>query len=599
MCLRPVSIKTNKITYRSGIDKMYYTVPCGDCDECRLQKINDYYVRLYYEWQRYMKNGGSVFFVTMSYNDDSLPHTPAAGSLSESLLNEILSRTDDVLPASELQCFDKGAVRSFLERLHHLDRFPDRLLSGLKYYKRNDDTGKYECQASCFCDNDGVFRNQVLTDDIKHFIVCEYGHETKRPHYHALIFFPFIVSAGAFKRICEFCWSDKVEMKDVPDVIKGIAQSHFDRGIDYVECRDWFCYRSGKQKKRPFFMHKKGFCMYSVKGAQILRPVGMKYLCKYIFKDPEFYKIPHMADYIDTIKRLPSLDSIGTTNSEYYRTLRLYKNTLPFFLLSNNLGTCFVEEIDHTVLEDAQKFVKFNFQFENDEHLYAMPSYFVRRLTKQNKHYVNFFDDKKYFSISYVTEFGKNVLRYKFDDSIKRFIDKVRMVSTSSFRSMFFPSDYLYKENPNTNSLKFDLQEFYDELYSSYLYVDKLRLLAIYRLIYKDVVCFDENLRNNLDVDFWIEQAYNIFENRLDHINDSKDKIFGKYIIRGSQNVIDFNSLTYNHCDIFRDFDYFLYRLECCDNLIRKRNFDISAKRYEESQKYRSLYNSLIYKKAI
>ena len=227
-----------------------------------------------------------------------------------------------------LECFNKAAVRAFLERLHHLDRFPSKILRGIEYYK-NDGTGHFVCQESCFCDNDGVMRNEVLTDKIKHFIVCEYGKDTKRPHYHALIFFPFIVSAGAFKRLCEFAWSTLVAAENVPRFVLDVSQFAFSKGLNYIELQDWFVYRTGKKRLKTYYMHKNGFVMYSVKGAQMTRPIGMKYLCKYLFKDENYLSIPYVPEFIETVKEIGSLDTFK--ESEIKRCLKRYKDSLPFF----------------------------------------------------------------------------------------------------------------------------------------------------------------------------------------------------------------------------------------------------------------------------
>ena len=90
MCLRPVTIKNNRLNYRFGIDKMYMKVPCGDCEECRLMRINDYYVRLHYEWERYYKNHGCVFFITLSHNNDSLPFTASVDSIDFAVLKDYM-----------------------------------------------------------------------------------------------------------------------------------------------------------------------------------------------------------------------------------------------------------------------------------------------------------------------------------------------------------------------------------------------------------------------------------------------------------------------------------------------------------------------------
>lgn len=600
MCLRPVTIKTNRNNYRVGIDKMYMQVPCGDCEECRLMRINDYYVRLHYEWQRYMNNGGSVFFITMSHNNQSLPFTPSVDSLEFNVCADNLQNKGLIFSENfaQLPCFDKSAVRSFLERLHHLDRFPRQILRGIQYYAK-DETGTYVPQQSCFCDNDGVLRNPVLGTDIKHFVVCEYGKETKRPHYHALIFFPFIVQAGNFKRLCEFAWSTLYAESEVPEGIAESAHLAFDDGKDFVEFQDWFAYRSGVKRKKTFFMHKNGFVMYSKKGAQMTRPLGMKYLCKYLFKDTEYLKVPFVPEYIDIIKELPTLAHMP--ESEAKRCLKRYKDSVPFFLISNGVGTLFEKEVDIDTVEGAKEFARKEFHFDNDGNIYAMPKYFVRRLLYQNRHYTKLDDDYKHVTICYLTEFGRNVLREKFFDSVDRFVDKVRMVSTSSFKSLLYPLDFEF--GSIGCEVPFDLNAFYSELYDNYLSIPKLRLLAYYKLIFQNVAIpdnlIDADCMNSEDL---FKLGNKIFDNKLATQNEHEHEIFSvgnKEFIRLHTKDVDFKRRLYNHLDIFKGFDIFLSEIQFVYNLVHDRNYKEAAKRYEENMKYRSLYNSIIYKNAV
>lgn len=562
-------------------------------------RINDYYVRLHYEWQRYMKNGGSVFFITMSHNNQSLPFTPASDTIDFAVISDYLKEkglffSDDFC---NLPCFDKGAVRQFLERIHHLDRFPSQILRGIRYYAKNDE-GIFAPQKSCFCTDDGELRNPVLGTDIKHFVVCEYGKTTKRPHYHALIFFPFIVQAGSFKRLCEFAWSTLASEEVAPQFVVDTAKRIFADGRDFVEFQDWFVYRSGNKRKKTFYMHKNGFVMFSKKGAQMTRPLGMKYLCKYLFKDTEFLSVPFIPEYIDMIKELPSLETFR--ESEMKRCLRRYKDTLPFFLISNGVGTLFENEIKCVNLEDAKIFAKKQFLFENDAHIYAMPKYFIRRLLYQNRHYTKLDDDFKHVTITYLTEFGRNVLREKFFDSIDRFVDKIRMVSMSSFKSLLYPLDFDYKNS--SCEVPFDLAKFYDDLYSDFLSISKLRLLAYYKLVFKDVALDEKVNYDDMLTDDFINLGNTIFDVKLKTHNDNKHETFNvdnKHFIKLHKNEVDFHCATYNTLDIFKGFDNFLSRVEFIYNLVHDRNYKESAKHFQQNEQYRSLYNSLIYKNAI
>lgn len=56
-----------------GHAKEWLTVPCGQCDECRSRKSDDWFQRIYAEIEDYNKHGGKAAFVTYTYNDAHLP----------------------------------------------------------------------------------------------------------------------------------------------------------------------------------------------------------------------------------------------------------------------------------------------------------------------------------------------------------------------------------------------------------------------------------------------------------------------------------------------------------------------------------------------
>lgn len=111
-------------------------VPCGHCDGCMKDKVNDLFVRLYFEWIRCVDaKNGSVWLGTLTYEDSQLP------------------RTEDGVP-----CFDKRHVQLFFKRL--------RKRSDLKF---------------------------------KVFYVTEYGGEFGRPHYHFILFVEDFLSSDSNK----------------------------------------------------------------------------------------------------------------------------------------------------------------------------------------------------------------------------------------------------------------------------------------------------------------------------------------------------------------------------------------------------------------
>jgi len=124
MCLTPINLK--KETWTQKLQDTYHMqqVPCGSCLECRRLRQNDWYIRLKNEYEHCT----AASFVTLTYDDDYLPHTSTG------------------LPTLN--------------------------------YKDHQDFMK-------------VLRKNLFgsgTSNIKYFSVGEYGERSGRPHYHSIMF---------------------------------------------------------------------------------------------------------------------------------------------------------------------------------------------------------------------------------------------------------------------------------------------------------------------------------------------------------------------------------------------------------------------------
>ena len=74
MCLNPIKIRnpTKKIA-RSGGQKLMLEVQCNKCAECVLAKRAEWNFRSYQELQNTLRNGGFVYFDTLTYSNEHLP----------------------------------------------------------------------------------------------------------------------------------------------------------------------------------------------------------------------------------------------------------------------------------------------------------------------------------------------------------------------------------------------------------------------------------------------------------------------------------------------------------------------------------------------
>lgn len=139
-CVSPITVY-NKVFSKETMrfHKEPAEVPCGQCIACRINKTEEWALRLVHEWM--FSDGG--MFITMTYRDE--PEEYNIGNKKE-------IRTETV-PFSK-----KTKVKTLRKR--HIQLFLKSLRKELSKSNRK----------------------------IRYFIAGEYGSETHRPHYHGIIF---------------------------------------------------------------------------------------------------------------------------------------------------------------------------------------------------------------------------------------------------------------------------------------------------------------------------------------------------------------------------------------------------------------------------
>lgn len=232
MCINPITIKNNRYDYHPLWHRAFLQVPCNKCEECRNTARNQLATRLsVMAWQT-LQALGSVLFLTFTYNDAHLPHIIYNGQ---------------TCPA-----FSRKDVKQLLRALH---RFYDK--RGMKFY---------------------------------HFLVCEYGKNTKRPHYHCMFFLPLGIDHRQFAEKAREYWTHMhVKDKDI-----------------YVNNGYMFPSKTDVKLGKHLCKSVKSACIYTA-----------KYTCK----DLEFYRIPLVKEISD--------------NKGLAKT---YANYLPRTFQSCNLG---------------------------------------------------------------------------------------------------------------------------------------------------------------------------------------------------------------------------------------------------------------------
>lgn len=151
MCLKPLTIfNPAKRQYHHGASRFKVTVPCNDCVECFRRKQLEWSCRAYYEACDTFRQNGFVYFDTLTYDDEHLPHI-------SDIIPFIHDNSVELLSKYNFSCFNRKAPKLFFANLR------ERLKrSGLD-----------------------------VSNKLSFLLTSEYGEDDKythRPHYHVLFF---------------------------------------------------------------------------------------------------------------------------------------------------------------------------------------------------------------------------------------------------------------------------------------------------------------------------------------------------------------------------------------------------------------------------
>lgn len=173
MCTNPVQ---RSITYKGNFSRRTIVVPCGKCAECRAKLQSEFAALSCLE----AESAGSIGFLTLTYNNDSLP-------LSESA---VYLHTDVDSGESFEEVVHLGFSRGF-----SLSR--EEVCGPFIYGLGENSTEFFLCPSLCRVDvqkcikryrEDYVRRHNGERCDFRFTFFGEYGERYHRPHYHMLIY---------------------------------------------------------------------------------------------------------------------------------------------------------------------------------------------------------------------------------------------------------------------------------------------------------------------------------------------------------------------------------------------------------------------------
>lgn len=401
MCYAPIKIKNNSLTYRPGIDKLYYTVPCGKCRECQQKKRDDWFVRAYYEWLHYQEIGGECIFITLTYNEWSKPFVSFA-DIDLQVLDEYVGHLYDMVRSPSESKFVPNHVHTveYFEKAFH-QPFP------ISHYDFITDFGEcvdrfnkkhiqdfFKSLRQYFHQHKLLTYEQQSVTPIKYFAVCEYGEQKHRQHVHCLVYLPFKYDPLLFKAIAERCWSDRIPVNRLPDFAKkelAYYKKIYNKynGAPWVHIfstpnskwLDWTI-RYDDVLKRVNVYHLKGYCQYSKDNPPIIESgKGIEYVMKYLYKADKFLLEERFLKLKTWLQFFPSQTAMGD-NKRLINAVTALNDVFPFHLNSQGLGQSLYDELSSKSPDELIKFLSVPkpINMTDNARFYAVPQYILNRL---------------------------------------------------------------------------------------------------------------------------------------------------------------------------------------------------------------------------
>ena len=130
-------INATACSNRIKLKDIDFRIPCGKCLNCKKKRRSDWSLRLEHEYLY----SDSALFITLTYNDASIPRNRGIATLN------------------------KKDLQDYIKRLRN---------SHVAYVSREL----------------GIRKSEVknVSKQIRYYAVGEYGSKTNRPHYHILLF---------------------------------------------------------------------------------------------------------------------------------------------------------------------------------------------------------------------------------------------------------------------------------------------------------------------------------------------------------------------------------------------------------------------------
>lgn len=194
MCIQYIKLKT-----KNEYGTRYGYVPCGKCVDCRRKMQNAWKFRLNSEFLDLSKKGWNMAFVTLTYSDKNLPVIP----------KELFKEEEEY---RRIPCFSKNDVRNWIDSIRQYCKYHYKFVKG---------------------------------NNIRYFVASEYGSNTHRPHYHAILAWPSSLDYKTMHALCSHFWDKGIMFPRKPEGDKGMLPFEIvgdkSKALSYVSkyaCKD-------------------------------------------------------------------------------------------------------------------------------------------------------------------------------------------------------------------------------------------------------------------------------------------------------------------------------------------------------------------------
>lgn len=337
----------------------YGYIPVTGTASYRRQQQKDWEFRLNAELQILKNQNWNIGFITLTYNDAHLPKLP-----------KILFKNQSKY--SEIPCFSKTDIQNWIHSVRQ------------------------------YCKYHYNFKNG---QNIRYFIASEYGSNTHRPHYHAILAWPNTLDYETMHELCKEKWEH-----------------------GWVFPRQPQGDRNGTKDILPFKLT-----------GDLSKAIA--YCAKYACKDIDFYDIVNKCNI----------------NSKH----KLFKNCTSFHIQSKSLG---FETIKNMSDDEKHKAFIHGISFQGDGNVYKVPVYIKNKIV-YDTYYVyknngerlvkrkasKFFHKYKYELFTKKAEFYEKIFREctNYDYFTKRGINEEK--------ARLFSDSINYYKNTLNNTLGFDV----------------------------------------------------------------------------------------------------------------------------------------------